>query len=541
VCRSSTGICDPQEVCDGTNGTCPADVKSASGTVCRSSTGVCDPQEVCDGQSSTCPADVKSASGTVCRSSTGICDPQEVCDGTSSNCPADVKSPSGTVCRSSNGVCDLPEVCDGTSSLCPPDTFKPTSVVCRTAAGECDMPENCPGNGPNCPSDAKKPFPTPCTDDGNVCTLDQCDGQTNTCTHPPGNTGTVCRSAAGQCDMPELCNGTSTPCPPDTFKPAGTSCDADHDVCTIDQCDANGMCKVVAPSDDPSCTDCNELLAGPPCSVTVSGLAMVFSSVQAAVDAAPNGTTVTPRVITVSGVCVGSTRVISRQNLIIQGDLTPETCPPGRNELHSTLAGPSTAEIIKMTSCKNVVVRYLNIVHGDLAGHDAVEYKKSTNGGPDCNCIALNDDEGIQVHAGKQVLVTGNRVTRNRGAGIDIADTTTMDTIYNNLSLRNGTHGILISGSTGNTYMGNICTMNSGSGFDLQSADSNMINNNTVTNNTVAGITLEASPTTPANGSDKNNVDMNTINSNGDALVNKLRCILGMMNIGSNATGTTCQ
>jgi len=57
VCRSSTGVCDPEEVCDGVNGSCPSDVLSGSSTVCRSSTGVCDPEEVCDGVNASCPTD----------------------------------------------------------------------------------------------------------------------------------------------------------------------------------------------------------------------------------------------------------------------------------------------------------------------------------------------------------------------------------------------------------------------------------------------------------------------------------------------------
>jgi len=43
---SSAGVCDPQEVLDGTNVGCPADSRYGTGTVCRGSAGVCDPQEV---------------------------------------------------------------------------------------------------------------------------------------------------------------------------------------------------------------------------------------------------------------------------------------------------------------------------------------------------------------------------------------------------------------------------------------------------------------------------------------------------------------
>ena len=49
---------------------------------------------------------------------------------------------------------------------------------------------------------------------------------------------------------------------------------------------------------------------------------------------------------------------------------------------------------------------------GSLAGHDGLEYKKSGPGLANCNCVAFNDDEGIQVHAGKNMFVTQNFVTK---------------------------------------------------------------------------------------------------------------------------------
>src|SRR5207249_3317422 len=83
-----------------------------------------------------------------------------------------------------------------------------------------------PGNGPNCPADAKKASSTACTDDGNPCTTDTCDGTHVTCQHPAGNAGVMCRASAGDCDVAETCNGTSTACPADTFLPATPLCRA---------------------------------------------------------------------------------------------------------------------------------------------------------------------------------------------------------------------------------------------------------------------------------------------------------------------------
>src|SRR5205814_10165628 len=94
----------------------------------------------------------------------------------------------------------------------------------RAAAGACHLaPPRLPYTT-LCRTDAKTSAGTSCTADTNPCTLDQCDGANVTCQHPAGNPGAVCRAAAGPCDVAESCTGTSTTCPADTFPPPNTSC-----------------------------------------------------------------------------------------------------------------------------------------------------------------------------------------------------------------------------------------------------------------------------------------------------------------------------
>src|SRR5439155_14044160 len=89
-----------------------------------------------------------------------------------------------------------------------------------------------------CPPDLVKATGTACTDDGNVCTTDMCNGTVGTpaCIHPAGNAGTVCRAAVNECDLAETCTGSSTSCPPDLVKAAGTACTDDGNACTSDMC-----------------------------------------------------------------------------------------------------------------------------------------------------------------------------------------------------------------------------------------------------------------------------------------------------------------
>jgi len=317
VCRAAAGDCDLAETCTGVSNACPADASKAAGTtctddgnpctldvcdgasttcrhpagnagaVCRPAASPCDLAEACDGTSTTCPADAFAAAGTPCRGAAGECDVAELCSGTGPNCPADAKQPAGTactedgnpctadqcdgtrvtcqhpagnagaVCRPAAGICDLAESCDGARPACPPDGFAPSSVVCRAAAGVCDVADLCPGNGPTCPADSVGPAGTACPDDGNACTLDQCDGTSVTCRHPPASAGTVCRPAGAPCDVAEVCDGTGGNCPGDSFLSAATECRP-----AAGPCDVAEFC----PGNGPTCPLDAKLPNGSPCS-----------------------------------------------------------------------------------------------------------------------------------------------------------------------------------------------------------------------------------------------------------------------------------
>src|SRR5438093_1077262 len=238
VCRTGSGdACDPTETCTGSSTSCPADVVQSSSFTCRAAGGECDLAENCTGvPGATCPADAKKPNGTACTDDGNPCT-TETCNGSSNLCQHPPGN-AGTVCRTGSGdVCDPDETCTGSSSTCPADVVQPNTFTCRSAAGECGLAENCTGVvGQVCPADAKKTNGTACTADSNPCTLDQCNGTSVTCQHPAGNAGAVCRAAANECDIQDLCTGSSTSCPADGVKSAGTACTDDGNVCTTDQC-----------------------------------------------------------------------------------------------------------------------------------------------------------------------------------------------------------------------------------------------------------------------------------------------------------------
>lgn len=132
----------------------------------------------------------------------------------------------GPVCG--DGVLESPEQCDDGNLLdgdcCSSSCqFEPATTVCRSAAGGCDVAETCTGTSGTCPVDALAPA------------------------------GTVCGLANGECDVAEACTGTSPTCPlVDVVKPQGTSCTDDGNSCTQDICDGVGK-SCTHPSGPPAC------------------------------------------------------------------------------------------------------------------------------------------------------------------------------------------------------------------------------------------------------------------------------------------------
>lgn len=92
--QCGNGIVEAGEDCDCGGSAGCGDNSCCDATTCKFKSGaVCD-----DSNEGCCRKCQFATSGTVCRSSTGTCDPQEVCSGNGGNCPADKRADDGTGC-----------------------------------------------------------------------------------------------------------------------------------------------------------------------------------------------------------------------------------------------------------------------------------------------------------------------------------------------------------------------------------------------------------------------------------------------------------
>ena len=145
------------------------------------------------------------------------------------------------------------DVCNATGTCTHPAGNSGT--VCRTANGGCDAAESCNGTSPNCPPDVAATAGTPCRPSAGTCDVaETCDGTSKTCPADAKRTD-ECRPANGACDVAENCDGVSNACPPDLKNPDGTNCGPD--ACTTGAVCAGGTCSGGTQVTCPSCETCD--------------------------------------------------------------------------------------------------------------------------------------------------------------------------------------------------------------------------------------------------------------------------------------------
>lgn len=241
TCPNSTGECDAGEQCDPMTGQCVSLPDPPLNTPCEEDGNLCT-IEYCDGL-----GDCVYVGDVVCPGPTGPCDAGTVCNPMTGACDALPDPPQGTFCELDGDLCTN-EACDGLGSCVYVD-----SVVCAEPDPPCDSGEACnPATGA-CEALPDAPFGSACELDGDLCTIDQCDGQ-GSCV----NVGTVsCRPPAPPCDGGAVCNSDTGKCDPLPDAPLSTPCERDGNLCTVDHCDGDGNCvlleTVTCQSANPPC------------------------------------------------------------------------------------------------------------------------------------------------------------------------------------------------------------------------------------------------------------------------------------------------
>lgn len=147
-------------------------------------------------------------------------------------------------------------------------------TVCRAAAGPCDVDEVCDGVTTACPADGLAKAGTICRASAGDCDIaETCTGKSTACPADGfSSAGSVCRVPAGPCDVAESCTGSSAICPVDSLAPANTVCRASTD---SNQCDPAEECtgsSAACPAD--------AIYPRPP---TPTGLAAVAGNLQATI------------------------------------------------------------------------------------------------------------------------------------------------------------------------------------------------------------------------------------------------------------------
>lgn len=125
--------------------------------------------------------------------------------------------------------------CDGASKTCPINAFRSQGTVCRAAAGVCDVDDVCTGSSASCAQVFKSG--DVCRPASGVCDAEEkCNGAIADCPSDlKRGSATQCRAAVGTCDRAEMCDGSSNDCPADAFFNANVVCRASRGACDVDE------------------------------------------------------------------------------------------------------------------------------------------------------------------------------------------------------------------------------------------------------------------------------------------------------------------
>lgn len=273
--KRDDGACTDEERCIPGTGCVPRELECDVENDC--SDGVGCTHERCEVGRCIITRDDSLCGVTRCDPSSAEADLQTGC--TPEPCSADNCVPNPCeVAECSDNRCVRTRLCEATEQCCDgvcapncadlrPCLGKPAGTICRAAAGACDVAETCDGVNDTCPGDALVGAGTVCRDAEGVCdSAEYCTGAQAAC--PPNvfaAADVVCRGSGGACDAIERCTGASPACPSDGYA-SGNVCRPAADVCDVAEvCQGNS---IACPGDGfaPSSTQCRG--AAGPCDLT---------------------------------------------------------------------------------------------------------------------------------------------------------------------------------------------------------------------------------------------------------------------------------
>ncbi len=229
-CADAAPPCEGGQYCDPADGVCKDTPDAVPSTPCEADGDLCTIEQ-CDGAGG-----CVFLRNVVCPGPTGSCDGGQRCNSATGVCQNEPDAALGTSCERGDplGLCTV-DHCSGLGNC-----VELTIVNCPDPVPPCEGGARCEPTTGACVNLADAPLSTPCERDNppNLCLRDHCDGGGNCVILNP----ITCPGSQGACEAGENCDPATGQCVLKSDPPAGTPCEEDQNLCTIEQCDGLGDC-----------------------------------------------------------------------------------------------------------------------------------------------------------------------------------------------------------------------------------------------------------------------------------------------------------
>ncbi|MCK6553484.1 hypothetical protein L6Q96_02690 [Candidatus Binatia bacterium] len=226
TCADDGSLCNGPETCNPQTGTCQSGPPTPATTPCEADNNFCTIDQ-CDGS-----GNCATASNVVCSDDSNLCNGPETCNPLTGTCQSGPPPAATTPCDNDNNLCTVDQ-CDGNGTCAIAST-----VVCSDDSNLCNGPETCNPLTGTCQSGPPAAATTSCETDNNLCTVDQCNGSGACATAST----VVCSDDGNLCNGSEACNPLTGTCQSGPLAPPATPCEADGNLCTVDVCNGAGAC-----------------------------------------------------------------------------------------------------------------------------------------------------------------------------------------------------------------------------------------------------------------------------------------------------------